>query len=178
MNKEIYFSSFKELHDNVIQISEKDLAYVDQSVVLVIASNEELVVKKLMDFRNNNIKKTKFIFVAQPRIEKVLDDIKLEDDMVVPWIGNYNIDLIDFLEHENLINIINTIVFFCIQSIDLRDVNILTIAAELQMRRKISVYGIDRDFDVFSYRSCKKILEVYSWFVKECNKIDVLFSKE
>ncbi|MBQ8526931.1 MAG: hypothetical protein IJ429_00530 [Lachnospiraceae bacterium] len=168
MNKKEYIDLFEELNRQVMAVSVDNHFLADKKRVLVIASNEENVMKKYCDFRRKSGSQASMIYVAQPKMQMILPDFCMPQDVIVPWEGKYSEKIIDILPMGE----VDAVVFFNIQSIDTRDVNILQIAAKLREQNNIETYGIDRDFDLFRYMDPVKVLKIYEKYEEACKEID------
>jgi len=168
MNKEEYIELFSELHKRIVNVFVEKFFDSLQGKVLVIAANEESVMKKYCNFKSSTGCQATMIYVAQPKMQKLLPDFCAPEDVIIPWEGKYTEKIVELLPAEE----IDTVVFFNLQSIDTRDKNILRIAAEFQGQKNVATYGIDRDFDLFRYMDPVKVLRIYEKYEEACKEID------
>lgn len=88
---------------------------------------------------------------------------------IIPWHGPYGLSLIDDVldgQHEEF----DSFAFFSDFAVNLRDINLLTIADKLNDIQHINLYNCTIGNDIYTYRNIKKYIRILCCY-EEINKL-------
>lgn len=121
--------------------------------IAAIAVNEEGTIKDFLRrlFELNNT--AEIVFIAQPKMAKLIRTITNKHIYVIEWQGAYTNKTAEVVRNLSGFSVWDAFLYFCDQPINLRNSNILNLAEVFRSGKNYSVYSIDLEGMVFEYQN-------------------------
>lgn len=147
----LYDDLLKSIKDCVREISFEQLK--DCKRLLIVAVNEEGIIKTLLQSLFDANFNIEIAFVAQSRMIKTLREITTEETQIIEWQGAYTDQLVDYVKSrlENFEP--DGFLHFCNQPVDLRNNNLLNIAQAFKNKPDFGIYSMDGEGMLYKYRN-------------------------
>lgn len=156
----LYDELLKIIKSCVREISFQRLS--DRKRMLIIAINEEGLMKDLLQNLLDGNPNMEMIFIAQPRMVKILQEITDGKALVLAWQGAYTMKVADYVKEKLCGLDLDGFLFFSNQSVDLRSNNLIGIAEALSNRPDFIICGVDVVGTLYEYQN----IELYNRGIK------------
>lgn len=141
--------------------------------LLVVAVSEEKLLKAFADKMQSAAPTVEVVYVAQPKMVRILKELTGGSARVLPWEGAYTIKLAEHVKEEYSDGGFDGFLHFVGQSVDLRNTNLVQIAQRLaQGREDFGVYATDGDGVLYAYRDIAGYLHGIRLYEDACAYID------
>lgn len=144
--------------------------------IIAIAINEEGIIKEFLCRLSALSDTVEIVFIAQPKMAKILRTIPDKNIYVVEWQGTYTNEVATVVRNQLGSAGWDGFLYFCDQPVNLRNMNILNLAETLKVRKDYSIYGIDIEGTLYEYQNIAlynrgiHLYEEVNTFVSMCNE--------
>lgn len=136
-----------KIKNSIKQVSLEDIC--KHKKILLLSGNFGKVMDKFFEAAFHSGVETCYVVYRQqmyPLLEKWNVDKKIK---LVKWEGNYNDELKQYLEQTLHLNEIEAVLYFSLQALNIRDINILEMIDGLTQCNKMETYCMERHGDEY-----------------------------
>ncbi|MGN0316417.1 MAG: hypothetical protein ACI4E1_00605 [Lachnospira sp.] len=127
--------------------------YIASGVALIFGTNAFELTRRQIAYLKRGNSSVRIIIVMQNQMYEKIKDYLDKSIEVIIWDKPYSKEIIEIMRKENLIDVIDTVLFYAQQINDLGNYNILSIAANID--NNIKVFGMEKDFKLYNISNFK-----------------------
>ena len=173
---ESYNKLFQVMEGCVNEITYKEIAKCKK--LLVIAINNETRFKKSVEALLKENGDMDFVIVAQPAMADVLTKEYDKKFHVICWKGKYTLEVLDRVYESVSANDIDGFLFFSDQGIDLREMNVLSIAGSMQKKGNVRVFSDTIGHDLYEYEKVALYIQSMKLYQEINTFIDIYMTEK
>ena len=121
----------------------------DIKKLVIIATNEEGQLTKLIRTLCKINPDMEILFIAQPKMAKILPEFINDKMSIYEWQGLYTMQMADYIISNINGSKLDGFLYFCDQPINLRNNNLMNIAENLWNKLNIRVFSVNMEEEAF-----------------------------
>lgn len=152
LNKEFYEDLCSTLESCVQMVSYRELRKCRN--MIVIGTNVKNKFSRFYEYLLNENPTINLFFVCQKQMIEYMTGLVGTNNNFFEWNGKYSLETLNMLKDKINLNEIDSFLYFSTEPLNLKDINIIQIANELEKQNNIRVYCVDNAKELYL---CKKL---------------------